>query len=770
MKATSKDTASSANSVTKKPVKLRGKSGSKATAKVTKKAVQKGPHAVRTNSAQGAAVKRRKGSELKAMDSQVSVEASDTTAVPWTIDSLLDRDLSLLAFNRRVLSWAARVDVPVLERLRYLVIVSSNLDELFEVRMAPHLRAFKNEVTETYATPTTFEKFSASAHELVCEQYRLYNELVLPALERKGVKLVTHDARNKRQQAWVKNFFAQEVQPLLIPVALDPAHPFPQVANKSLNYIVKLTGKDVFGRENNIAIVRVPRSLPRFIRMPGIRNSKAHHFVSISSVIRSHLQDLFPGRQVTEFSQFRVTRNSDLELDEQDSTSLRLAVKMGLHTRHYGQAVRLEVNEECSEGLADLLLNQFGLPASSLFRVAGPVNLVRMSQLVDLVDSELMRFPPHVPSWTRALSHSESIFSQLQKAPVLMHHPYESFDPVLAFLREAVRDPQVVAIKQTIYRIGGRRELLDLLCEGVRRGIDVTAVVELKARFDEENNVTHAELLEAAGVQVVYGVVGLKTHAKMMLVTRKEGRKLARYAHVGTGNYNASTAKAYTDIGMMTADPTLTNDVEQIFLHLANPSRVPKLRKALCAPFTLHASIIKKIEQTAEAARGGAKAVIQCKMNSLTDIDLAMALHRAAEDGVKIDLIVRGACILPPSPSNSKAHLKIVSIIGRFLEHSRVYHFDVDGKKEVWLSSADFMNRNMMRRIELAWPVEEPNLQLRVVRECISMALEDQVDGWVLDTAGNYSPLRVSSKKKRQAGVKGGLSMQSQLALTYQTA
>lgn len=696
-------------------------------------------------------------------------DAGTNLYAPLSVDKLLDRDLSLLAFNRRVLSWAARADVPVLERLRYLVIVSSNLDELFEVRMAPHLRAFKNELTETYATPESFEKFSAGAHELVREQYRLYNDLVLPALERKGVKLVTHDARNKRQQQWVKNFFSQEVQPLLTPVALDPAHPFPQVANKSLNYIIKLTGKDVFGRENNIAILRVPRSLPRFIRMPGIRNSKAHHFVSISSVIRSHLQDLFPGRQVTEFSQFRVTRNSDLELDEQDSTSLRLAVKMGLHTRHYGQAVRLEVNEECSEGLAKLLLKQFALPASMLFRVAGPVNLVRMSQLVDLVDGESMRFSAHAPSWTKSLSHSESIFAQLKQRPVLLHHPYESFDPVLAFMREAVRDPSVVAIKQTIYRIGGKRELLELLCEGVRRGIDVTAVVELKARFDEENNVTHAELLEAAGVQVVYGVVGLKTHAKMMLITRKEGQKLTRYAHVGTGNYNSSTAKVYTDLGMMTNDPDLTHDVEQIFLHLANPSRMPKLRKALCAPFTLHASMIKKIEQAALAAKSGLKAAIQCKMNSLTDIDLALALHMAAEAGVKIDLIVRGACILPPSPAHSKTHLKIVSIIGRFLEHSRVYHFDIDGKKEVWLSSADFMNRNMMRRIELAWPIEDPNMQQRVIRECISMALEDQIDGWVLDISGTYSPLRISSKKRRSIEATQIASMQSQLALTYRT-
>ncbi|WP_300651958.1 polyphosphate kinase 1, partial [Hydrogenophaga sp.] len=450
----------------------------------------------------------------------------------------LDRDHSILAFNERVMDWARRPDVPPLERLRYLSIVSSNLDEFFEVRVAPHLTAAQANEQRGLYTAQSFEKLSEKIHELVAQQYAIYNDELLPLLEKKGIKLISHGERNPRQRRWVKEFFVNEVQPLLMPVGLDPAHPFPQVANKSLNFIVRLAGKDAFGRENEIAIVKVPRILPRFFRMPPIKGSKQTHFVSISSLIRSHLGDLFPGRQVTEFSQFRVTRHSDLAVDEEEVKNLRTALRKGLQQRHYGQALRLEVSAGCSEFLSNFLLEQFALPAKALYRVPGPVNLVRLNQLIDKVDAPALRFEAYNGGWPAQLTPGQSYFERLQQGDVLIHQPYESFDAVLAFLREAVEDPDVLAIKQTIYRTGAKSELMNLLREAVRRGKEVTAVVELKARFDEEANINYAERLESVGAQVVYGVVGLKTHAKMLLVTRREASGLKRYAHLSTGNYN----------------------------------------------------------------------------------------------------------------------------------------------------------------------------------------------------------------------------------------
>lgn len=709
-----------------------------------------------------------KAAETQARPKRAATKAAPVAPLDPNTVPLLDRDLSLLAFNARVMSWAMRADVPLLERLRYLVIVSSNLDEFFEVRLAPHLSAYQKNDLKSGANVQTYLDVSARAQALVAEQYQIYNEALLPALERKGIRIVSHQERNQHQRRWVKEFFQKEVQPLLVPIGLDPAHPFPQVANKSLNFIVRLTGKDAFGRSNEVAIVRVPRSLPRFMRISPWRGSKQHQFVSISSVIRSHLSDLFPGRNVTEFSQFRVTRHSDLAVDEDEVLNLRTALRQGLQSRHYGEAVRLEVNAGCSAFLSDFLLQQFKLPEQALYRVAGPVNLVRLNQLIDLVDTDSMRFARFQPVWPKGLKKGESLLDQIATRDVLLHHPYESFDPVLELLRDAVDDPNVLAIKQTIYRTGSQPELLRLLRDAVRKGKDVTAVVELKARFDEENNINHTEFLEAAGAQVVYGIVGLKTHAKMMLITRREGRKLVRYAHVSSGNYNAGTARAYTDIGMMTADPELTADVEQVFLHLASPSRVPKLKKAAIAPFTLHKSMLKLLEQAATTAASGKPVRIMCKMNALTDEPLVRALLRAGQAGARIDLIVRGACMLPPGVAGLSENIRVVSIIGRFLEHSRVFYFDLDGQQELWVGSADFMNRNMLRRIEFAWPITEPTMRDRVIRECLCMALEDKVDGWQLDGDGRYRSLRAASGRKRKAEpVSPALSMQAQLMNEY---
>ncbi|WP_092127230.1 polyphosphate kinase 1 [Polaromonas sp. YR568] len=655
----------------------------------------------------------------------------------------LDRDHSILAFNERVLDWAKRPDVPLLERLRFLCIVSSNLDEFFEVRTAPHLTAFQANDSKGLYSIESFRALSSAAHDMVARQYSLYNDDLLPAFERQGIRVVSHGERNPAQRRWVKEYFEREVRPLLVPVGLDPSHPFPQVANKSLNFIVRLGGHDAFGRENDIAIVKVPRVLPRLIHMPSHGKDKSRLFVSISSVIRAHLTELFPGREVGQFSQFRVTRHSDLAVDEDDVKNLRTALRQGLEQRHYGQAVRLEVSAGCSEHLASFLLKQFNLPSLALYRVHGPVNLVRLTQLVDLVNDPKLLFPGYSACYPTQLQSGESFFERLKEGDVSIHQPFESFDGVLAFLREAVNDPQVLAIKQTIYRTGADSELMVLLREAVRRGKEVTVVVELKARFDEEANINWAEMLESIGAQVVYGVVGLKTHAKMLLVTRREGKHLVRYAHLSTGNYNPRTARLYTDLSYLTADPLMTADIDNVFVHLASQSRLPKLHHLLLAPFQLHRKLIEKIDALGEAASQGKDTRIVAKMNALTDEDLMLALVKAGQCGVKIDLIVRGACMLPAQVPGVTDNIRVRSIIGRFLEHSRVFYFRCAEEETLLLSSADWMNRNMLRRVELAWPVTDPVLRQRIIDECLVAYLHDSRDAWDLQPDGSY--LRVST-------------------------
>ena len=667
------------------------------------------------------------------MESRVSAEQS--SVVPL---ALLDRDHSILAFNWRVFDWACRKDVPLLERLRYLCIVSSNLDEFFEVRAEPHLSAKLGLDAQGVYTAASFDRLSVAIHELVERQYALYNDELMPAFEKQGIKIVSHGERNAAQRRWVHQYFEQEVRPLLIPVGLDPSHPFPQVANKSLNFIVRLGGHDAFGRENDIAIVKVPRALPRLIRLPEALCGKRRLFVSLSSVIRAHLHELFPGREVGQFSQFRVTRHSDLAVDEEDVKNLRTALRQGLQHRHYGLAVRLEVSAGCSDYLAGFLLRQFELPEGALYRVHGPVNLVRLNQLVDLVDEPRLRFADYQASHAHQLVPGQSIFEQLKRGDVLIHQPYESFDGVLEFLREAANDPEVVAIKQTIYRTGASSALMELLREAVRRGKEVTVVLELKARFDEEVNINWAEQLESIGVQVLYGVVGLKTHAKMMLVTRREGRHFKRYAHLSTGNYNPATARFYTDLSHLTADAGLTADVEHIFVHLAGQSRLPRLNRLWVAPFQLQRRLIEKIESLGAAAAAGRPARLVAKMNALTDEALIRALIAAGRQGVRIDLIVRGACMLPARVPGQTDNIRVRSLIGRFLEHARVFYFRDGEDEELYLSSADWMNRNMLRRVELAWPVLDPPLRQRIIDECLVAGLHDSLGSWELQPDGRY--------------------------------
>ena len=687
----------------------------------------------------------------------------------FEMPALLNRERAILEFNRRVLAQARRADVPLLERLRYVCIVSSNMDEFFEVRFADYLEAARR--AGSGVSMRDLESVAADAHALIDDQYTVFNDEVMPALQGQGVVILNHEQRDAAQRRWVSAFFEREVRPLLVPVGLDPSHPFPQVANKSLNFIARLGGKDAFGRENTIAIVKVPRVLPRVIRLPTTLAAEGQQaFVLLTSVIRAHLESLFPGREVEVFSQFRVTRDSDLEVDADDVKNLRQALRSGLTTRHFGQALRLEVVNTCPPELYEFLLKQFALPPAALYRVNGPVNLVRLNQLIDQVDDDserpLLRFAPFEPAWPQlALPRQESMFDRLREGDVLLHQPFESFDPVVQFLREAVHDPDVLAIKQTIYRTGSESPLMDLLIEAARRGKEVMVVVELKARFDEEANINWAERLEAVGVQVVYGIVGLKTHAKLLLITRRERGRLRRYAHLSTGNYNTRTARLYTDVGYLTARPALTADIEHMFQHLASQTRVQELNALVVAPFSLHRHMIERVHEVEAAAKAGRPARIVLKMNSLTDESLALALAAAARAGARVDLIVRGACILPANVPGFTDGLRVRSIVGRFLEHTRVFYFLAGERERLFLSSADWMGRNLFRRLEIAWPVTEPRLRQRIVDECLVAYLHDTVDTWQAQSDGSYH--RVAAGSNRRARTRP-LSAQAALLARYQ--
>lgn len=668
---------------------------------------------------------------------------------PAAMPPLLNREHAILEFNRRVLAQASRPDVPLLERLRYLTIVSSNMDEFFEVRFADALEAMRAGATAG-GQRDALRAVAAEAHALIDQQYGLFNDELMPALQREGIVIINHAERNEAQRAWVDRYFEQQVRPLLVPVGLDPAHPFPQVANKSLNFIARLGGRDAFGRDNSIAIVKVPRALPRVIALPSeLCPPGVQGFVLLTSVIRAHLELLFAGRPVESFSQFRVTRDSDLEVDEVDVANLRQAMRTGLTTRHYGQAIRLEVVKTCPEALWRFLLDQFGLPEAALYRVNGPVNLVRLNQLIDQAQAGAphLYFPPYEPAWPqRQLPRGESILARLRERDVLLHHPFESFEPVVQFLREAVLDPDVLAIKQTIYRTGSESVLMELLIEAARRGKEVTVVVELKARFDEEANINWAERLEAVGAQVVYGIVGFKTHAKLLLVTRREAgargaAQLRRYVHLSTGNYNPRTARLYTDLGLLTADPQLSADADAVFHQLTSLTRVRSQRHLLTAPFVLHRRLMAHLATVAEAAAAGRPARVVVKINALTEPALIGALVAAAQAGAQVDLIVRGACMLPPGLAGVTDRIRVRSIVGRFLEHTRVLYFRWGASDEdevLYLSSADWMGRNMFRRIEVAWAVRDPALRQRVIDECLVPYLRDGRDAWLQASDGSY--------------------------------
>jgi polyphosphate kinase len=663
---------------------------------------------------------------------------------------LLDRDLSILSFNQRVLCLAQRQDYPLLERLKYLCIVANNLDEFFEVRVGAQLDAMRAGVKKGAVTEKTYLAVSAQAHALVTQQYAIFNNELLPALKSASIDILDRDSRTPEQAKWVEYYFHTNVRPLLLPIALDLTHPFPLVASKALHFIVELA--PLKGDEPTINIIRVPRALPRLIQLP---NGSIQRFVTLTSIIGAHLTSFFPKRKILSFSQFRVTRHSDLALDEDDMNDLPSALRHELAQRPYSEAVRLEVSQACSDALSAFLLKEFRLPPEALYRVSGPVNLGRLIQLLSLAKGEGLMFNQFKPRWPQQLVAKESVFERLKQGDVLIHRPYEKFDAVIHFLEEAVNDPDVLAIHQTIYRTGSDTRMLKLLQEAVRRGKEVLVVVEIKARFDEETNINWAESLEAIGAQIVFGMLGLKTHAKMLLVMRKEGKHIKRYAHLSTGNYNANTAKLYTDICMLTSDTVLTREVEYIFRHLTSQIALPRMSKLLVAPFNLQRTMLRNITAAKRTCGQGGSAKIIAKMNSLTDEVLVSALIDAARNGVQIDLIIRGACILPLDAVGLQGNIRVRSIVGRFLEHSRIFYFELASKgvqsQKMWLSSADWMSRNMLRRIEIAWPITNLQMQARVMQECVIPYLNDSDDAWLLGQDGQYTSGKGLYKAKTSA-------------------
>ena len=663
--------------------------------------------------------------------------------------SFLNRELSMLAFNRRVLAQAQDPDIPLLERLKFLCIVSSNLDEFFEVRVASLLARDREEGAAGKGIwMRGFDQVSVAAHALVEEQYQALNDHILPALADHGIHLLRHLDRNDAQRLWVKDYFEREVRPLLTPIVLDPAHPFPQVVNKSLNFIVELAGKDAFGKGTTIAVMKAPRVLPRIIRLPDGLNGNGVAYCLLSSVIHAHIADLFPGRQVLGYSQFRVTRDSDLWVDEVEVKNLRQALKGELQTRQFGFAVRLEVAQNCPENLSNFLLEQFDISPEFLYPVDGPVNMVRLNELIDYASEPAFRFQPFAADLSMPLAH-EDIFSLISQRDWLLHHPYQSFEPVIEFLRSAAVDPSVVAIKQTIYRTGMNSELMESLIAAAQNGKEVTVVVELMARFDEEANINWADKLERVGAQVVYGVVGMKTHAKMALVIRRESGKLKMYAHLGTGNYHPTTTKFYTDFGLLTANQSLAREVNEVFINLTSLTRPRKLSHLWVAPFELSKELLKAIHHETQIAAEGGNGRIIAKMNALQDESIILALYEASQAGVKIDLIVRGACVLRPGVPGLSENIRVRSIVGRFLEHSRIFYFHNDGKADVYLASADWMNRNLFRRVEVAFPVIDPELKQRVIEEGLKPYLKDNHNAWELDVDGHYHRRKPSARQPR---------------------
>lgn len=672
-------------------------------------------------------------------------------------DLFLNREISLLRFNRRVFELAADPSTPLLERVRFLCISSSNLDEFFEVRVAINKHRYNMGVTtvgdDGRTTAETLSMIREEVDSLVHDQYQLLEEELLPRLREEGVVILRRGEWNEQQTQWVRRFFRANLLPLLTPIALDPAHPFPKLVNKILNFIVRLEGKDAFGREMQHAIVQAPRSLPRLIPMPSDVAGVAHGFVLLSSILHAFVGELFPGMTIKASHQFRVTRNSELYLHEEETEDLKKAVAGELLERRYGEAVRLEVSTKCPTELSDFLLHQFNLRETDLYRVTGLVNLYRLASICDEVDRADLKFPPFVPELPAGLrfeaeDENSSLFEIIQQGDILLHHPYQSFLPVMDLLHQASNDPDVLAIKQTLYRVVPDSPIVDALVRAARNGKEVVAVIELRARFNEEENIGLADRLQKAGVQVVFGVVGYKTHGKMMLIVRREGRRLRRYMHLGTGNYHSITTRYYTDFGMLTCNPDIGDDVHKVFQQLTGMGRTPRMKTMLQAPFTLHKGMLESIDREIAHAQAGKPARIIAKMNGLEEKEIIQALYRASQAGVKVDLMVRGICCLKPGIKGLSENIRVRSILGRFLEHHRIYYFLNDGEEDLYCASADWMNRNLLRRVETCFPIIDPAAKARVMKEGLRTYLADNVGTWNLRADGSYQRINSSARPR----------------------
>ncbi|MDO8697951.1 MAG: polyphosphate kinase 1 [Pseudomonas sp.] len=663
--------------------------------------------------------------------------------VPGLDDSSLyiHRELSQLKFNIRVLEQALDESYPLLERLKFLLIFSSNLDEFFEIRVA----GLKKQITFARETAgadglqphQVLARIAELVHEQVERQYAILNDALLPALEKHQVRFIRRRHWTPKLKAWVRRYFRDEIAPIITPIGLDPTHPFPLLVNKSLNFIVELEGVDAFGRDSGLAIIPAPRLLPRVIKVPEDVGGPGANHVFLSSMIHAHADDLFQGMKVKGCYQFRLTRNADLAVDTEDVEDLARALRGELFSRRYGDAVRLEVADTCPQHLADYLLKQFSLSESELYRVNGPVNLTRLFSITGLASHPELQCKPFTPVIPKLLQNSENIFSVISKQDILLLHPFESFTPVVDLLRQAAKDPQVLAVRQTLYRSGANSEIVDALVDAARNGKEVTAVIELRARFDEESNLLLASRLQAAGAVVIYGVVGFKTHAKMMLILRRENGEIVRYAHLGTGNYHAGNAKLYTDYSLLTSDDALCEDVSKLFSQLIGMGKTLRMKKLLHAPFTLKKGILDLIARETQHASEGRPAHIMFKVNSVTDPKIIRALYKASQCGVKIDMVVRGMCCLRPGVPGVSHNIQVRSIIGRFLEHSRIYYFYNGGDEQLYLSSADLMERNLDKRVETCFPIEGKRLLLRVKKE-LEAYLSDNTQSWILQPDGRY--------------------------------
>jgi len=666
----------------------------------------------------------------------------------------IHRELSQLQFNIRVLDQALDERKPILERLKFLLIFSSNLDEFFEIRVAglKSQIAFDHEIVgpDAIAPRRALTEISEIAHKQIERQYTILNEHVLPELSRHGIRIVRRNEWSHKQKLWVRRYFRHEVAPLVTPIGLDPTHPFPLLVNKSLNFIVQLEGVDAFGRDSGLAVVPAPRVLPRLIRLPDEVCEGGENFVLLSSIIHAHTEELFPGMSVRGCYQFRLTRNADLTIDPEDVEDLARALRGELYSRRFGDAVRLEVADNCPKELTDYLLKQFGLTAAEMYEVNGPVNLTRLMGLANKSHAPQLLYPPFTPAIPKALKKEEDLFQVVGKQDVLLLHPFESFMPVVDLLHQAAKDPNVLAIKQTLYRSGANSEIVDALVDAARAGKEVTVVVELRARFDEESNLTLASRLQQAGAMVIYGVVGVKTHAKLMLIQRREGDELVRYAHLGTGNYHTGNARLYTDYSLLTSDQALCEDVHKLFSQLTGMGKVLRMKKLLHAPFTLKKTLLELIARETAHAQAGRAAQVIAKVNALTDPKVIRALYKASMAGVKIDLIVRGMCCLRPGVPGVSHNIRVRSIVDRFLEHSRAYWFANNGDEELFLASADLMERNLDRRVETGFPIESKKLQQRVKKE-LELYLADNSSASLLHADGHYHRLSPGGQTVRNA-------------------